>query len=194
MNYNQLIQKITEIHDSAFNRAAAAVNHALVLRNWMIGAQIVEFDQGGEGRAAYGEKLLDRLANDLTGKKMKGCSRDMLERMRQFYLTYPQITGLISASPMRKSKRAIATSESDISASLMRKSNPKAPLPLTARNILAFSWTHLIELIRIENPWKRAFYENGCLNDRWTVRQLKRQIQSLLYERTGLSHNKRAVI
>ena len=88
----------------------------------MIGAQIVEFDRGSEDRSAYGESLLDRLAEDLTGKKLKGCSRDMLERMRQFYLTYPQLTGLISASPMRKS-------------------GPRAPTPLPVENVLAFSWT-----------------------------------------------------
>lgn len=194
MNYDQLIQKIMEIHGGAYNRAAVAVNQALVLRNWMIGAQIVEFDQGGEDRAAYGEGLLDRVADDLAGKKLKGCSRDMLERMRQFYLVYPQLAGVISASPMRKSRKGLEAAKSDISASVMRKSTPKAPRPLPPEHVLAFSWTHLIELIRIEDPWKRAFYENECLRGGWSVRQFKRQIQSMLYERTGLSKDKQAVI
>lgn len=60
--------------------------------------------------------------------------------------------------------------------------------------MLRFSWTHLIELVRIEDPWKRAFYENECLRGKWSVRQLQRQIETLLCERTGLSANKRAVI
>ena len=52
----------------------------------------------------------------------------------------------------------------------------------------------LQELIRIEDPWKRAFFENECLKGNWSVRQLQRQIGSLLYERTGLSTNKKAVM
>jgi predicted nuclease of restriction endonuclease-like (RecB) superfamily len=55
-------------------------------------------------------------------------------------------------------------------------------------------WSHVIELIRVEDPWKRAFYENECLKGNWSVRQLQRQIGSLLYERTGLSKDKAAVI
>jgi predicted nuclease of restriction endonuclease-like (RecB) superfamily len=76
----------------------------------------------------------------------------------------------------------------------MRKSGPNAPTRLPVENVLAFSLTQLIELIRIEDPWKRAFYENECLGGGWSMRQLKRQIQSLLYERTGLSKSKQAVI
>lgn len=68
------------------------------------------------------------------------------------------------------------------------------PTPLSPQLLLQFSWTKLQELIRIEDPWKRAFYENECLKAHWSVRQLQRQIESLLYERTGLSTNKKAVI
>ncbi|MEO5958879.1 MAG: PDDEXK nuclease domain-containing protein [Opitutaceae bacterium] len=60
--------------------------------------------------------------------------------------------------------------------------------------MLRFSWTQLIELLRLDDPWKRAFYENECLLGGWSVRQLQRQIGSLLYERTRLSKNKRAVV
>jgi hypothetical protein len=59
---------------------------------------------------------------------------------------------------------------------------------------LCLSWTHWIELLQLDDLWKRAFYENECLNGTWSVRQLKRQIGSLLYERTGLSKDKRTVI
>ena len=70
-----------------------------------------------------------------------------------------------------------------------------APPPLLALPLLMrLSWTHILELIRIENPWMRAFYENECISGSWSVRQLKRQMESLLYERTGLSTDKQAVI
>jgi hypothetical protein len=68
------------------------------------------------------------------------------------------------------------------------------PSPLSADRLLRLSWTQLIELIRLDDQWKRAFYENECINGNWSVRQLKRQIGSLLYERTGLSADKRAVV
>jgi predicted nuclease of restriction endonuclease-like (RecB) superfamily len=65
---------------------------------------------------------------------------------------------------------------------------------LPAELLLRFSWTHLIDLLAIADPWKRAFYENECLKGNWSKRQLQRQIGSLLYERTGLSTDKQAVI
>ena len=76
----------------------------------------------------------------------------------------------------------------------MRKSVPDLPTPLKPQQILQFSWTHLIDILRLDDPWKRAFYENECLLGAWSVRQLQRQIGSQLYERTGLSKNKRAVV
>ena len=60
--------------------------------------------------------------------------------------------------------------------------------------LLQLSWSHLVELIAIDDLWKRAFFENECLLANWSVRQLRRQIGSLLYERTGLSTNKKNVI
>jgi predicted nuclease of restriction endonuclease-like (RecB) superfamily len=72
--------------------------------------------------------------------------------------------------------------------------SPDLPTPLSAEEILRFSWSQLQELIRIDDLWKRAFYENELLRGHWSVRQLQRQVGSLLYERTGLSKDKKAVI
>jgi len=76
----------------------------------------------------------------------------------------------------------------------MTKSSTRRPTPLSAESLFELSWTHFIELIRLDDPWKRAFYENECLKGHWSVRQLQRQIGSLLYERTGLSTDKQQVI
>jgi len=65
-------------------------------------------------------------------------------------------------------------------------------MPATA--LLRLSWTHFLEFIRLDDPWKRLFYENECLEGGWTVSELQRQIGSLLYERTGLSTDKEAVL
>jgi len=94
---------------------------------------------------------------------------------------------------VRKFLKPIGTAQSEISAPLVRKSRRTPPdLPPTV--ILRYSWTHLIEFLSINDPWKRAFYENECLKGNWSKRQLQRQIGSLLYERTGLSKDKAAVV
>jgi predicted nuclease of restriction endonuclease-like (RecB) superfamily len=60
--------------------------------------------------------------------------------------------------------------------------------------LLHVSWSKIVELLRLDDPLRRAFYENECLQGNWSVRQLQRQIGSLLYERTGLSKNKKAAV
>ena len=76
-------------------------------------------------------------------------------------------------------------------------SNPpvgELPTPLEPSQLARISWSQFLELIRIDDPWKRAFYENEIIQGHWSKRQLQRQIESLLYERTGLSTNKKAVV
>ena len=143
---------------------------ALVLRNWLVGAHLIEFEQSGEDRARYGKQLLSNLAGDLRVKGLKGLGISMLKNCRQFYRIYPQIRQ-----------------------SLIGEFN-QDPEALSPDQLLRLSWTHFIELIRTEDPLKRAFYEVECVRGNWSVRQLQRQIGSLLYERTGLSINKEAVV
>jgi predicted nuclease of restriction endonuclease-like (RecB) superfamily len=87
-----------------------------------------------------------------------------------------------------------AAVDGNISAPAVRKSSERTPPPLPVEKLLELSWTHLADLIRLDDPWKRAFYENECLKGQWSKRQLQRQIGSLLYERSGLSTDKEAVI
>jgi len=191
MNYGSLVRAIASLHRESAGRAVSAVNQALILRNWMIGAHIVEYEQKGRDRARYGSRLLTQLSLDLSSAScdIRGVSVQMLERTRTLYFMYPLLAE-ISSSPMRISGRR------RISAPLMRKSSAGAagPASLPAELLLRLSWTHIIELLRLDDPWKRAFYENESLKGNWSVRQLQRQIGSLLYERTGLSTDKRTVI
>ena len=167
MNYAALIKGISTATTQLQGRAAAALNQALVIRNWMVGAWIVEFEQTGKDRAKYRARLLDRLADDLALRSLKGLDLRTLRDCRRLATLYPQIRGTVS---------------------------PELPSPLEPAQVMRLSWSQLLELIRIDDPWKRAFFENECLDSRWPVRQLQRQIGSLLYERTGLSANKKAVI
>ena len=195
MDYPALITAISDAHRQAQAGAAGAVNRHLVFRNWLIGAYLVEFEQSGEDRAEYGAGLLKRVSADLREREVPGASPDMLERMRLLYLHYPQVAERISAPLVRKLPVGEpAAPGSDISAPSVRNSGDRTPRPLPIEKLLELSWTHLADLVRLEDPWKRAFYENECLKGHWSKRQLQRQIGSLLYERSGLSTDKEAVI
>jgi len=98
VNYDALVGQITTLHGQTTGSAAAAVNQALLVRNWLMGAWIVEFEQHGADRAAYGTGFLKRLAKDLKAAGLRGTSPDVLERMRTFYRTYPQLGPWISTA------------------------------------------------------------------------------------------------
>lgn len=203
--YKHLVGAIADLSSQMAKRVASVANQGLVLRNWIVGAYIVEFEQGGADRAKYGERLLERLADDLVKKGIKGLDLRRLRDCRTFSAMYPQIRQSVTAEFMDVSLlRGREPSHSgelevlsvEIRRSLTAESEPSqhSPTPLDSALILDISWTKLQELIRISDPWKRAFYENECLKEKWSVRELQRQIESLLYERTGLSTNKKAVI
>ena len=201
MNYAALIKAISSASTQLQGRAAAAVNQALVIRNWMVGAYIIEFEQHGKDRAKYGDRLLETLAADILSKDVQGLNVRVLDRCRVLYRTYPNLRAAISAtlSPeflLHASAGLIpATLSPESSVPAIRGSvSPELPTPLSPELVLSFSWSQLQELIRLDDPWKRAFFENECLKGRWSVRQLQRQIGSLLFERTGLSTDKKAVI
>ncbi|GFP20348.1 hypothetical protein HKBW3S03_01850, partial [Candidatus Hakubella thermalkaliphila] len=195
-NYSRLITDLASLIEQGRKAAVRHVNTALVATYWLIGRRIIEYEQKGKERAEYGEELLQKLSQDLNRRFGRGFSPDNLEAMRRFYLSYPIE---ISETPSRKllsEKSQIAPEElsypeiadniqkiqtvSGISEALVRK------FPL--------SWSHYRLLIRIDEPFKREFYEVECIRGNWSVRQLDRQIQSMLYEQTALSKRKLAVI
>lgn len=195
LSYDLLISSIAEVHARTQAGAAGAVNRYLTLRNWFIGAYVVQFEQNGADRASYGQKLLLHLARDLRQRRIPGCSPEMLGRMRIFYRTYPQLRGdgrSLFATELGTS--SVPSDHGEIPSPAVTESGAALPTPLGARTLLRLSWSHFIELMRLEDPWKRAFYENECLRGSWSKRELQRQIGSLLYERTGLSLDKQAVI
>lgn len=202
--YKQLVSAITQLSTQMVRRVATVANQTLVLRNWIVGAYIIEYEQGGADRAKYGERLLQRLAKDLVAKGIKGLDERTLRQCRTFSQVYPQIRGAVSpelafernvenASQEFLSIRGPVDPESEKPA-IRGTLRPELPTELSVEFILELSWAKLRELIRISDPWKRAFFENECLREDWSVRELQRQIESLLNERVGLSTNKKAVI
>jgi predicted nuclease of restriction endonuclease-like (RecB) superfamily len=184
IDYTALLDAIAHVHADAQRYAVQAVNLGLTLRNWAIGYYIVEYEMNGSDRAQYGERLLDTLARDLVRRLGRGFGRRNLFQFREFYRTYPIVQSLIAQFNL--------------------------PLPLPAsvtvqpldwqddayfvRLFRELPWTNFIELSRIDDPLKRAFYEVETLKNHWSVRELKRQMGSLLYERVGLSLDKQGVL
>ena len=196
MQYQSLISSIDETHQTLQQSAVKAVNSHITLRNWLIGYYIVEFEQNGEDRAKYGAKLLRELANSL---KIKGLGETNLKQCRKFFQLYPQISQTVSdfleKNPI-KFKKLISQTETDkFNLVLLNKIEEVQFESFEAKNnyyetvFNQISFSHFIELIKIDNNIKRKFYELSVIKNTLSVRELERQIATLTYERVGLSAN-----
>lgn len=198
MNFESLVKYISTIQNTLQTQAAHAVNLALTSRNWLIGCYIVEFEQNGEDRAAYGEQLLKKLEQRL---KVKGLNERRFREFRRLYLVYPQLKEyilqyVISGNDIRHSLTAEFTESirHSASAELQVDDTQINNWEISANKIFTkIPYTHLKHIAKIDNPVKRAFYEMETIRGCWSVKELERQIASLYYERSGLSQNKEAL-
>lgn len=183
LSFEHLVTAIGQAHAELTAQASRAVNASLTLRNWLIGFHIAEYEQRGTDRAQYGDKLIERLADRLIQAGVSRSEARELRRYRQFYLAYPQIRESLSPELGR-----VIPPKTD--ASNNRESlSPK--LGVAAGQVLTkLSFSHIAELLQCEEETQRAFYELECIRGNWSVRELKRQIASLYYERSGLSKDK----
>ena len=206
MNFEALVKHISTIQNTLQAQAAHAVNLALTSRNWLMGCYIVEFEQNGEDRAAYGEQLLKKLEQRL---KTKGLNERRFREFRRLYLVYPQlkepITQYIASQiQIRHTLSAefiepIRRLPSAESAMNIRRI-PSAELGTAKEWIIPadrlfnkLTYSNLMLISAIDNPVKRAFYEMETIRGCWSYKELERQIASLYYERSGLSKNKEAL-
>lgn len=189
-NFEKLVGAIRQVHEEMAAQAGKAVNLTLTLRNWLIGFYITVYEQNGADRAEYGARLLENLSSRLADGGMDGVASRSLRQYRQFYLIYPEIWQAPSAKAF---DRLIPSS---IWRTLPAKSktlppSPKKPAIQALELIQRLSFSHFAELIAISDETKRLFYEIECIRGDWSVRELKRQIGSLYYERSGLSKDKK---
>ena len=186
-----LAEQIERLHAQTQRAAAQQINYWLTVRNWLIGWHIAEYEQGGSDRAAYGERLLPELARQL--RTVKGLAERRLYQCREFYRAYPLMLQTVSAELQRAG--LLEASTPFPLAAPAQPSEPHAlpgPAPELLLNRLSFS--HFLELLALDRPLQRAFYEVHAVKNSWSVRELKRAIESALYERTGLSADKAAVL
>lgn len=196
MDFEQLLDRFVSAGAYLQERAFAAVNRAVTIRNWCFGVFIVEYEQNGKDRAQYGERLIERLSASLTERGLKGVSVTALKLCRQFYLVYPEIGQTLIDQFNIPSLKTLPDGDLQAKAPIGQTVSDQLIIPVDQlemhrkRLIATLSFSHFAEIIQIEDPLKRLFYEVECINGNWSVRELKRQIGSLLYERTGLSRDK----
>ena len=221
MDFPQLSNNIQLTHNLLQNNVMRAINQNITARNWLVGYWIVEFEQNGEDRAKYGDKLLSELAKSIG---IKGMGRSMLNVCRKAYLVYPNIglevgkfllrqhdsqiiqtvfgllqqngnqydkkiqtlSGKLQLPEIFQSVTEKSQAEIMVLTQIGEKSLPRVGGDKVFNNL---SFSHLMELISIENPLKRTFYEIETIKGCWSVRELRRQIDTLCYERAGISKN-----
>lgn len=194
-DYGSMHGDIVALLEDARRAAARSVNVLMTATYWEIGRRIVEFEQGGQDRAGYGQALLKRLSADLSRRFGRGFSERNLEQMRLFYQAWP--IDHISQTPSAKlptarisqTSSAISTGE-EISNALSRNSVDLSDLA----NAFPLPWSAYVRLLSVRNEMARRFYETEALSCGWSVRQLDRQINSQFYERIALSRDKAAML
>ena len=194
-DYSGIRGDIVALLESARRAAARSVNALMTATYWEIGRRIVQFEQGGQDRAAYGAALIERLSADLSARFGRGFSRQNLWQMRAFHQSWPieQISQTLSAKSSTAQILQTVSGESAQTGIPQTVSGYSLDLPVLA-HALPLPWSAYVRLLSVKSLPARAFYETEALRCGWSVRQLDRQIGSQFYERTALSHNKAAML
>lgn len=183
--FENLAERVKNVHNATSSVAKGAVNQLLTIRNWAIGCYIVEYEQEGCDRAKYGARLLQNLADKLS---IKGLDRSMLNICRLFYIRYPQICATVShkLQGIDYFPENLAVVEEKLRGSICETASRKFETPPELL-VTRLSFSHIKEIMPIEDPMERFFYELECIKGTWNVRELRRQIDTKLYFRSGVS-------
>lgn len=193
INLGVLVESIKALHNDLKLKVYQSINVALTLRNWLIGYYISVYELEGTDRAEYGEKLIDRLSEKLKSIDIPRTSRRDLYRYCQFYRAYPEIVDSLNTQFKVHLNFIVENfpeetgniSSIEIVDSLNTQLKTNIGLLITS-----LSYAHIEVLLGINDKAKRCFYESECIEGNWSVREFKRQVNSLYYERSGLSVNK----
>jgi len=168
---NVFFDKVIDVFKLAKKNLKTAVNITMVYSYYEAGRLIVEQEQEGEARAAYGKQVLKELSTRLTKEFGKGFSVENLKLMRRFYKIY---------------------SKDQIGETVFTQSE-KIPKTLEGRKFY-LSWSHYLILMRISDVDERHFYEIEAYKNNWSKNELSRQFGSSLYERLALSRDKKSIM
>ena len=195
-SFDELTKIIRDTHDAAQTTAVKAINRMQTMRNCLYGYYIIEFEQHGKDRAEYGTQLLKRLEERVN---RKGLTETLFKNSRKFYRLYPQmienIIGVISptvSDKLLESKDASGLCDTQMTENEHVEKSPTVSdgFRTTGQMIISrLSFSHIVEIMTVDDPLARYFYEQECIKCTWSVRELRRQISTNLYVRTGISSN-----
>lgn len=195
-SFDELTKIIRDTHDAAQTTAVKAINRMQTMRNWLYGYYIIEFEQHGKDRAEYGTQLLKRLEERVN---RKGLTETLFKNSRKFYRLYPQmvenIIGVISptvSDKLLESKDASVLCDTQMTENEHVEKSPTVSdgFRTTGQMIISrLSFSHIVEIMTVDDSLARYFYEQECIKCTWSVRELRRQISTNLYVRTGISSN-----
>ncbi len=184
-----LYRDIRTVLDAARAGAYRAVNAVMVEAYWNVGRLIVEHEQGGRTRAAYGQAVLAGLSGRLSTDFGRGFDVRNLRYMRQFYLAFPVHRTLRDTSAAVKNRNALRSS-SGVPA---KRNALRSESASAARLRPELSWTHYRLLLSVDDRTARHWYLQEAASQHWSTRQLGRQISVLYYERLLASRKKAPV-
>lgn len=199
MDISTLLNSIRDTHQWFAGQAARQIDTSLTLRNWIIGMYLVEYEQKGQDRAQYGNALYQTIADRTKKLGLKGMGMRNLYHFKSFYLTYPQILQFLTAKLQLFDNQLVfrlsehAAEQTKIVQ--LETGNSSRVTPNDINQLLnRLTYTHFVELMRCDTDLKRTFYETQAMLNNWNVDELGRAISSMLFERTGLSTDKAAVL
>ena len=195
-SFDELTKIIRDTHDAAQTTAVKAINRMQTMRNWLYGYYIIEFEQHGKDRAEYGTQLLKRLEERVN---RKGLTETLFKNSRKFYRLYPQmvenIIGVIGptvSDKLLESKDASGLCDTQMTENEHIEKSPTVSdgFRTTGQMIISrLSFSHIVEIMTVDDPLARYFYEQECIKCTWSVRELRRQISTNLFVRAGISAN-----
>ncbi len=203
-DFEGLVGRIQATSEALQQDALVVINRSVTARAWLTGYYIVEYEQQGADRAKYGEGLLKKLAARLNNTNF---ALPSLKNYRAFYRTYPEVGFQVAAylqerfgkgytassllpkasSNLLSEKSYTVCSQSSAEGLLIEKGNEVRISPEALFNRLSYS--HIRELVRLDDDLQRTFYAFEAIRGTWSVRELQRQIESLYYARSGWSKN-----
>ena len=201
MELDHLIDILDQVHQRTQRLAEQKVNQSLTFRNWLYGYYLREHEYAGEHRSAYGDEQLDVIAKNLSTKGVKGMSRSALYRFMQFYDYYPHLFEALAQRLQwnpEDQKEIVATLSRQLKSAenqggekvaILSRLSHQEDLPQVKPDLLIsrLNFSHFLELIKVEEPLKRHYYEVSAIKENWSVRELRRAINTMMYERSGLS-------
>lgn len=185
VNVDALFERISALIEESRKEVATAVNIAEVYTKYEIGRYIVEDEQKGKARAAYGKQVLPILSQKLTEKFGSGWSLETLKSARKLYSVY---------APQAIRSTALTKSDKETGKTNLVNSVDQIQIAPAEPHKFVLSWSHYLVLMRIKDDGARSFYEVECAKQNWAVRWLQRQVGSSLYERIALSSDRDKVV